>query len=1089
MLSFASVAAAGVSGSSHDFSAISQLSGQEGVCAPCHKPHFSTAARGIWRRDLTQETSFFGGSNVPSGQNYAVGDTLACLDCHDNHSAVDNDPASALFGTDVPQDVAFDDDMKTTSYGTWDGVGVSQPVGAKFGYFEDRYSGATLYRRGGHYFKVDPDGIGPLKAYDKLPCSDCHDPHDTSNGVFIKKVLGGKSVTGVLASPKSRTGGGTGREFCSACHGYAGGSSVAWSAVNAAYTTGGNIPVTPTTVSGIILGAHQSGSTVPCVNCHPHQMVQTSCADCHGFPPVVDGTSPNYFDPIARPTVENYENGAGAHQRHKDAMGTKFTCEICHGPNPGSDTWHNPGSTTVVAQNQVDIMGRTEYWDPDGIYTSVYTGIASGETLPPLYELKAKGGNDGGPAVGGRCAGVACHGNPPNSVGALNWTDKMYVDATTNDVAICQWCHDSDQAIWRIDAGTKVYAPNMMGSRLYADVPSYGGGADGTDYGANKTGHGRTTAYYRTANPAANKSCFKCHDTTYTLGIGPVRTHFDGVVPTLTSTLDSKRLWASINGQAVTGDDATVCTACHRSGGADAVTDAGNIVSVHGNNDYPNRREVVFSRQCRACHEPHGLTYPGSGSPNIAMVDDRVDTNNDGHKTVADNQVAFTDLAVAADYASMTYDGNYTNGVCETCHSATGWFERDGTPGGPGGGGSGIPPHDTTLTRCPKCHLHNVDTSFATIDGFMPRGGTDIDQFFDGSSTNYNDVSNHPQTISGALSYAGSPDCLWCHRGAVTSTGTGNECLKCHFDNSPNQDNPGTEGSHLDKIVQLADPTTGSNGSLPTGISMSVGLPGSTPGDQRLTTNYRTFCAGCHRASPSMTLAGQTPKNVTADFTTTGHGATVTLSGERGANGAGPANNDCRHCHMSTVPTATGDPLRDIWPGPHASINYWLVSNTRAPYQTAEFDSPDDENNWCLGKCHRTDGGLATLDNNTDNGVASDNNVVDHTWDVNNGENIGSTLAGGNNHNNLTKIQSGCPLIGDPNATLCQTHPSNIAITVGPHYKLPAATMLLSTYPGGASGRVVCHTCHDPHGTAAVGGQMLRFTASGAANICAQCHQ
>ena len=300
----------------------------------------------------------------------------------------------------------------------------------------------------------------------------------------------------------------------------------------------------------------------------------------------------------------------------------------------------------------------------------------------------------------------------------------------------------------------------------------------------------------------------------------------------------------------------------------------------------------------------------------------------------------------------------------------------------------------------------------------------------------------------------------------------------------------------MDKIVQLADPATGNNSTLPTGISMSVGLPLSTPGDQRTTANYRLFCVACHKSGPPMTLAGVAPIDANTNYTTAGHGATASLSSERGANAAGPANDDCRHCHLSTVPTATGEAMNDIWPGPHASINYWLVANTQPAYPNAEFDSANDENNWCLGRCHRTDGGAANLDNNPDNGVSTDNNVVDHTWDPNGGENIAATLVGGANHANSIKAQADCPLQGDPNASLCQTHPSNMDIVPGDHYKLPdiaGRRMYLSAYPGGTSGRVVCHTCHDPHGTNVVGGQMLRVTRYDAANptvnICGQCHK
>ena len=48
--------------------------------------------------------------------------------------------------------------------------------------------------------------------------------------------------------------------------------------------------------------------------------------------------------------AENYPGGAGAHQRHKDALGDAiFDCEICHGPRPRvGDRWHNDGNGTVA---------------------------------------------------------------------------------------------------------------------------------------------------------------------------------------------------------------------------------------------------------------------------------------------------------------------------------------------------------------------------------------------------------------------------------------------------------------------------------------------------------------------------------------------------------------------------------------------------------------------------------------------------------------------------------------------------------------------------------------------------------------------
>jgi hypothetical protein len=151
------------------------------------------------------------------------------------------------------------------------------------------------------------------------------------------------------------------------------------------------------------VAAHQADKTQACTDCHYHNRPVANCSDCHGFPPLYATA----FDPTNNKNGQSYAGGAGAHQRHLDALGTAiFDCAICHGPDVGSASWHNHNNGTVIAA-EVDIMGQTSWW---GSSSPTYIGANSSETLPAGYEFVKKGGGD---AVTGKiCASVACHGYP-----------------------------------------------------------------------------------------------------------------------------------------------------------------------------------------------------------------------------------------------------------------------------------------------------------------------------------------------------------------------------------------------------------------------------------------------------------------------------------------------------------------------------------------------------------------------------------------------------------------------------------------------------------------------------------------------------
>ncbi|HEY5998525.1 MAG TPA: CxxxxCH/CxxCH domain-containing protein [bacterium] len=612
-----------------------------GPCGPCHVPHVAGGAR-LWSRSLADEAGFY---NQTSDPNYVPGASLQCYDCHDDGvSVADRDPPAETWSINkAPQDIALGGTLGGVPLiGYYEEADGTLPTGASAVPPSPPTDGSPT---GGHYWKTEPsDSPDRRKRGDKIACALCHDPHGKVTGTnmaFFRTVSGdGTAVTlvdGAKSSKNTRSGAdmgtsaGNGRSMCESCHG---------NSNQGAQQTFYSVQV-PKPTDGVPEHVYSSSdAATACTDCHPHNR-PAGCDQCHAYPPLV--ATP--FDRLNNPQGQSYEGGAGAHRRHLDALGADiFKCEVCHGPNPGrtTTTWHawddaaNRGAT-VVAQQNVDIIGQTAYWGAG----SGYAGAGSSIAVPSGYAFTAKGGKDG--AVGGRCYNLTCHGNPPQNTGSafLNWDDDMVDDATGptkgdfvgDGAAICKWCHDGTPA--RI--GTGPYAPNVLGDN---------NGASGTwdtgTWGADVNGHGLAAGNYekdlvgeatRTGLPAANKGCAVCHDATYSTNAlpapnTPTKTHYGGT---------SKRLRDTVNGQPGIADDADkTCLACHQVvSGPDVASPDGRVVA-HGNSDgdgyRPPKEPDQFVRNCRQCHEPHGANWNGvNPNPrNLHMIGKWVDVNGNG---------------------------------------------------------------------------------------------------------------------------------------------------------------------------------------------------------------------------------------------------------------------------------------------------------------------------------------------------------------------------------------------------------------------------------------------------------------------------
>jgi len=175
-LSLASLSkAATIVGSKHDLRTF-MANSETQVCVTCHTPHNAkgNTLTPLWNHATTAVAAFTLYSST--SLNAALGQpssnsTKACLSCHDGTVAVDSygttttgtkfATGSALLGSDLSNDhpVSFTYDA---ALATADG-GLVTPASASL-----------------------VDTVLPLFS-GKLECATCHNPHDSTNGKFLRK--------------------------------------------------------------------------------------------------------------------------------------------------------------------------------------------------------------------------------------------------------------------------------------------------------------------------------------------------------------------------------------------------------------------------------------------------------------------------------------------------------------------------------------------------------------------------------------------------------------------------------------------------------------------------------------------------------------------------------------------------------------------------------------------------------------------------------------------------------------------------------------------------------------------------------------
>jgi len=937
-------------------------------------------------------------------------------------------------------------------------------------------------------------------------CIDCHDQHAKNSDNNVMMIRQNNRVAGSLVGVTTPPGNTIGSEpvlftksqlypagdnvfhyftdvsyqgdgtpgFCDqrACHG--------------AGAKGGTnyIPMNVYLASGQHSGGPITSYNGNCESCHGHNdlagsfRAQSACTLCHGAPPPPQDNSAG--------EVYVYNEFLSPHRLHA-GLSTgqyRFSCQKCHVSYTSGATHNTTPKTfqSVFFDNGVK-RGASAYDNATLACTNIYChSDARGgnpNRLPQWF-------NPSQPTVAQQMGCSDCH-----SVTMTSGAHTQHIALTGVN---CSACHvttvnDNGSAL-NATTGIQYHVNMTIDVTIKAVYDSDGDPLNNYDNVAKTCSQivchgGNTTTSW---NPPVPGTCDQCHsysagvpvtanvyDYTFGGGLGVMskvalgnfqnRGHGDnnglpwdntsqpGLVCTACHTsgvshdnaLNPFRFLALINTRTVAPDNVdSLCTACHtnyltRSRPHDNATTGGG--QLHWAHD----------QKCVDCHDVHGQTNIFMVYDNLAAVTDNTNyanSNGYGVPLFPGNRslVTFPNDSAGSDFASTTLDGQYGDGICETCHRRTQQYRN---AAGPNAGPNGHP------TRgCLECHPHAA--------GFAGFGGNNVEQFFDNlyrpaSASDFNDRSGHPiseNTVN--LTYPAESDCLTCHGASpLPSAYRSNECLKCHFEKRSS----GTP-YHPNGLFEWAIPRT----------------PNAQFGAAGPATD--AFCLQCHGGSAdNATLGSVVPFNVLPAGESwvggSGHGSTARLSGDVSV---GPPAYSCRDCHYSSTAMTTSPNLRDNRPPTfHASLNRKMVGNTDNSIH--EYPHPldtDPRYNTVDGRSGQMDWFCGTrCHGNAANADPRDDNVVTHTWP-----------GGGTQSGSLT-------------------HPSDMAPTPSARFRapdnLPLSENLTGAPPAGA-GNEVCVTCHNPHGGAAVvngagapltGGnrQMMRRSWSdNASTSCKECH-
>ena len=180
---------AAISGTPHDFSGKGW--GSTELCVFCHTPHFSQTSitqAPLWSHSNTVVSAYtlYSSTSLSATLGQPSGQSKICLSCHDGTVAVDS---FAVAGVMRNGSVT----MSTTNrIGASSSLATDHPVSFTY---DSTLAGSSLagLATPNSTTWVDAGHTVPLFA-GKLECGSCHEPHNASNGKFLRISNAGSAL-------------------------------------------------------------------------------------------------------------------------------------------------------------------------------------------------------------------------------------------------------------------------------------------------------------------------------------------------------------------------------------------------------------------------------------------------------------------------------------------------------------------------------------------------------------------------------------------------------------------------------------------------------------------------------------------------------------------------------------------------------------------------------------------------------------------------------------------------------------------------------------------------------------------------------
>jgi predicted CXXCH cytochrome family protein len=281
-----------------------KVGGRSESCVYCHTPHASNPMAPLWNRaDSGQFYDTYESPTLKADVRQPSGASRLCLSCHDGTVALNqtynprNSPATAIYlapgdrgyiGTDLRDD---------------------HPISF-------RYDAALVSRRAELH---DPGNLPrhlPLDDDQQLQCTTCHDPHDDTNGQFLR-----------MSNLESR--------MCVSCHNLADWSTSPHATSTAALSnatrdTWENLPNVSTVRQAGCQSCHRSHSGGGRPWLLRRDVEEDNCYACH------DGTvAKDVLTSMQKASAHPVGATVGAHRPNEnlDSMPQHVECSDCHAPH------------------------------------------------------------------------------------------------------------------------------------------------------------------------------------------------------------------------------------------------------------------------------------------------------------------------------------------------------------------------------------------------------------------------------------------------------------------------------------------------------------------------------------------------------------------------------------------------------------------------------------------------------------------------------------------------------------------------------------------------------------------------------------